>query len=139
MPVLEDLWQLRCRVAIALTCTKGKGEDVHMARTVVTHITDDLDGSKDAEEVRFALQGVEYTIDLSKKNRAALEKALKPYVDVATKVSTRSAARSSTRRSGGQSNGQREVREWAKAQGIEISDRGRIPGSVVEQYENRAR
>lgn len=108
-----------------------------MARTVVTHVTDDLDGSKDAEEVRFALHGAEYSIDLSKKNRAALEKALQPYIDAGTKTSGR---RSTSRRGPSSTSTRRDlkaVREWAKEQGLEVSERGRIPASILEQYDNR--
>jgi hypothetical protein len=52
-----------------------------MARTVV--ITDDLDGSQPAEEVRFTWDGVEWTIDLAEGNRKKLEEALQPYLDKA--------------------------------------------------------
>lgn len=110
-----------------------------MARTVVTHITDDVDGSKDAEEVQFALHGVLYTIDLSKKNRAALERALKPYLDAATKVSNRSGRRGAGGRSStGGGRDQQAIRRWAQSQGIEVSSRGRISNSVIKQYENRS-
>lgn len=109
-----------------------------MARNVVTHITDDLDGSKDAQEVRFAFDGTEYSIDLAKKNRAALEKALQPYIEAGTKVTAR---RAKTRRATNSSTSGRrdlaEIREWAKSQGLKVSDRGRVPAAVVEQYDNR--
>lgn len=103
-----------------------------MAKNVVTHITDDLDGSADAEEVAFSFGGVDYTIDLSKKNRSALEKALKPYLAAATRQTRRTGSRKSA------STSKRDlgaVREWAKAQGIEVSARGRVPAKVVEQYD----
>lgn len=103
-----------------------------MAKNVVTHITDDLDGSADAVEVTFSYDGADYTIDLSKKNRTALEKALKPYLGAATRqtrrTSTRKSANSSKRDLGA-------VREWAKSQGIEVSSRGRVPAKIVEQYD----
>jgi hypothetical protein len=109
-----------------------------MARTVVTHVTDDIDGSKDAEEVRFSLNGAEYTIDLAKKNRAALEKVLKPYIDAGTKVTSR---RRNARRAGSNPSSTRrdlaEVRVWAKSQGLHVSDRGRVPAAVLEQFDNR--
>lgn len=108
-----------------------------MAKTTVTYVTDDLDGSKDATEVTFSFEGIEYKIDLSKKNLAAMEKALKPYLDAATKVSGRvaSSRRGKSLRSG---TGRRDlsvVRTWAREQGIEVSDRGRVPASVIEQYD----
>ncbi len=52
-----------------------------MARTVV--ITDDLDGSSPAEEVRFTWDGVEWSIDLAEANRKRLEEALQPFMDKA--------------------------------------------------------
>ncbi|MAO80374.1 MAG: hypothetical protein CMH82_06905 [Nocardioides sp.] len=109
-----------------------------MARNVVTHIIDDLDGSKDAEEVRFALDGAEYTIDLARKNRAVLEKALRPFIDAGTKVALRrgNARRAATSAPNTRSD-LREVRAWAKAQGLKVSDRGRIPSSILEQFDNR--
>jgi hypothetical protein len=117
-------------------CT-ARRNDVRMARTVVTQMTDDLDGSKDAEEVRFALQGVEYTIDLSKKNRAAFEKLLNPYIEAGTKVTSRRNSRRTTSGTASARRDLRAVRAWAKAQGLDVSDRGRVPASVLEQYDNR--
>jgi hypothetical protein len=108
-----------------------------MAKTTTVNITDDLDGSKGAIDVSFSWGGVDYTIDLSKKNIAAMEKALKPYVDAATKVSGRSgpAARRKAPRPNESRKDTAKVREWARQQGLEISDRGRVPASIVEQYD----
>jgi len=109
-----------------------------MAKTLIT--TDDLDGSPDAETIRFSYNGTSYTIDLSKKNRTAFEKALKPYIEVAQKSSTRRGAGSgSTRRSrGGRRRGSSvdlaAVRTWARENGIEVSERGRIAQSVIDAY-----
>lgn len=106
-----------------------------MAKTTITQITDDLDGSKGADEISFSLRGSHYTIDLGKKNLAALEKALQPYIEAATKA-PRAAAR--TRRpSKPGSSGQdlAAVRDWARSAGLEVSSRGRIPKNVLEQYE----
>lgn len=107
-----------------------------MAKTTITHITDDLDGSKDATEVAFSYNGTDYTIDLSKENLAAMEKALKPYLDAATKVSSRtSSRRGKSSRSTSGSRDLAEIREWAREQGIEVSDRGRVASIVIEQYD----
>jgi hypothetical protein len=107
-----------------------------MAKTTITQITDDIDGSKDATEIAFSFNGVDYTIDLSKKNAAAMEKALKPYIDAATKTSRRA---SSTGGRNGRTRSKRndlaDIRAWARSQGIEVSERGRIPASVIEQYD----
>jgi hypothetical protein len=111
--------------------------DQRMAKTTTVHITDDLDGSKDATEFTFSFNGVDYVIDLSKKNAAAMEKALKPYLDAATKVSGRSGttSRKKASKAGRSRNDVAKVREWAREQGLEVSDRGRVPAAIVEQYE----
>jgi hypothetical protein len=109
-----------------------------MAKTLIT--TDDLDGSPDAETIRFSYNGTSYTIDLAKKNRAAFEKALKPYIDVAQKASSRRGGTTSTGRRG--RGGRRRsssvdlgaVRAWARENGIEVSERGRVAQSVIDAY-----
>lgn len=108
-----------------------------MAKQTTTTITDDIDGSKDATEVAFSYNGVDYTIDLGKKNAAAFEKALKPYIEAGTKVSRRSSAPRRTRSASSTAsrNDLAQVREWAKSQGIEVSERGRVSASVLEQYD----
>lgn len=107
-----------------------------MAKTTITHTTDDIDGSKDATEVAISYQGVDYTIDLSKKNAAALEKALKPYLEAATKIPGRTS-KSRRKPSGpsGSRNDLAKIREWARAQGLTVSDRGRVSSSVIDQYD----
>lgn len=110
-----------------------------MARKTITQITDDIDGSSNAEEVTFSLMGVDYTIDLSKKNRAALEKALKPYMDAGSRVRRRTRSTSSPKRSATSKSASsldlRAVRTWASANGHEVSTRGRVPQSVLEAYQ----
>jgi hypothetical protein len=103
-----------------------------MARRTVVTLEDDLDGGPADETLRFGVDGSEYEIDLSRKNAAALHRLLAPFVERARKAgsSARRPARTaaSRRRS-------HDIREWAKAEGIELSDRGRIPSNVVEKYE----
>ena len=65
-----------------------------MATQTTVTVTDDLDGSANAKEVTFSLNGESWTIDLGAKNRAALEKALKPYIAKATKQGRRRPAAS---------------------------------------------
>src|SRR5271169_5496149 len=103
-----------------------------MAQKVTVELEDDLDGGPAEETVRFGVDGSDYEIDLSKKNAAAFRRTLAPFIEHARKAGAghrrpgRTAA--SRDRSGG-------IRAWAKGQGIAVSDRGRIPASVVEQYE----
>lgn len=105
-------------------------------RTVTTtEFTDDLDGSPAATTITFGFDGHDYEIDLSRSNARAFEKAMALYVGHARKVRG-SRTRGSSRRSSG--NGGRDlsaVREWATANGYEVSTRGRIPTAVLEAYD----
>jgi hypothetical protein len=103
-------------------------------RTVVT-LEDDIDGSEAEGTVTFGLNGVQYDIDLSKKNSDKLAKALAPYVASARRVSTRASARSAPAGSSHKKHDQSAVREWARARGMTLSDRGRIAADVLAQYE----
>jgi hypothetical protein len=104
-----------------------------MAQRVTVALEDDLDGGPADETVRFGFGGAEYEIDLSKKNAAAFRRQFAPFIEHARKAGRgqprrpgRGAAR--RRRSG-------DIRAWAKDRGIAVSGRGRIPASVVEQYQ----
>lgn len=104
-----------------------------MAQKITVALEDDLDGGPADETVRFGIGGAEYEIDLSTKNARALRRRLAPFMDHARK-----AGRGPHRRTG-RSAASRErsgdIRAWAKAHGITVSDRGRIPASVAEQYQ----
>ena len=103
--------------------------------TTLVELTDDIDGGKAEQTVRFAFDGHQYEIDLSKKNANALSKALKPYLDSARKVRAPRARASATRRSAQHQVNLSEVRAWAKSNGYDISDRGRIPAAVMEAFQ----
>ena len=83
------------------------------------------------------MDGTEYEIDLSAAHSDELREALGQYLAHARRVggTARSAAR--TRR-GSTTVDSSKVREWAKGQGIEVKDRGRVPADVVEQYKTAA-
>src|SRR5690349_12112876 len=101
-----------------------------MARKTVTTTTytDDLDGSKAEGTVSFGFEGVNYEIDLSKSNARALERAMALYVGHARKVRN-TRTRTSGRRGGGSSGHDlAAVREWAKSNDYEVSQRGRVAG-----------
>ena len=114
-----------------------------MAKQVITLLTDDLDGGEADRSVEFGLDGVNYTIDLSEKNVAKLRKVLDPYLNVATRVGRSGAAERGVRRaapapSGRASRDQNQaIREWASNNGFEVSERGRIPSSIVEAYHSK--
>src|SRR5882757_2089679 len=110
-----------------------------MAKQVITLLTDDLDGGEADRTVEFGLDGVNYTIDLSEKNAGKLRKALDPYLTVASRASRASAhGRLSSRTVAAPARSNRDqnqaIREWATKNGYEVSERGRIPGSIVEAF-----
>ena len=114
-----------------------------MARRIVHQLVDDLDGTilevGEGETVHFSLDGVAYEIDLTDENAAALRGALERYTNAARAVSSARATSSAAsagrkrRRSGQQDYS--GVREWAKQNGYQVSERGRVPASVLEAYE----
>jgi len=109
---------------------------VHVAQKIQTLFIDDIDGSAAEGTVRFALDGTDYEIDLNKQHAEALRKALAKYVEAARRSSGAAAKRParSGRRSSASGLNTTEVREWAKAQGIEVKDRGRVPAELVVRF-----
>jgi hypothetical protein len=115
-----------------------------MALVTRTYITDDLDGSEgDVSTVRIALDKIDYEIDLSAANEARLHDKLARFVDAATEVKTKpaagrgrkSAAVVSTRPDKEQT---QVIREWARANGHQVSDRGRISAAIQEAVRRRS-
>lgn len=110
-----------------------------MARKTITKLVDDLDGSAAAQTVEFGWEGRRYEIDLSKKNLAAFERAMKPYVTGARTVSATRGRGPTARRRGRGAVASRaslqDVRAWARENGYEVSNRGRLPSSVLQAYE----
>jgi nucleoid-associated protein Lsr2 len=106
-----------------------------MAQKIQTLFIDDIDGGEAEGTVRFALDGTEYEIDLSASHNEELRSALGKYVTHARKVG--GTARRSTARGGRRSSTVNTVavRSWAREQGIDIKDRGRVPADIVTKYE----
>jgi hypothetical protein len=104
-----------------------------MAQKVTVALEDDLDGGPAAETVRFGFGGTDYEIDLSKRNAAAFRKQLAPFIEHARKAGRAQPRRPSRTAASRQRSG--DIRAWAKGRGIAVSERGRIPASVVEQYQ----
>jgi hypothetical protein len=98
-------------------------------------LIDDLDGSEAEGTVRFGLDGTEYEIDLNAEHAQALRDALARYVSAARRAGggARRPARGGHRAPGSGLN-PTEVREWAKAQGIEVKDRGRVPAELAARF-----
>jgi Lsr2 len=106
-----------------------------MARRVSVIVTDDLDGSENAETVSFGFSGVTYEVDLGSKNRAKLEKALAPFIEAGRRMPGRDGRRRSASRQGSPPADLAAVRGWAKAAGLNVSERGRISVGIMRQYE----
>lgn len=108
-----------------------------MAQKVLVSLVDDLDGSAGDETVDFGLDGVSYQIDLSKKNAGKLRKVLLTYVE----HGRRTGGRRRGARSGSGSAADREqnqaIRAWARKNGYDVSERGRIPAEVIEAYHKK--
>jgi hypothetical protein len=111
-----------------------------VAQKVQVLLVDDLDGGEASETVSFGLDGTSYEIDLSKSNADALRDSLAKYVGGARKIG-RAAARATgggrSRASGSAAIDRDQaaaIRAWAKKQGLKVSDRGRIPANIIEQY-----
>jgi hypothetical protein len=98
-------------------------------------LTDDIDGSEATETVSFSLDGASYEIDLNAKNAAALRGIVAPYVGAARKAG-RSRGVAVRRSRGGRGHDLGAVREWARANGHQVSDRGRISAAVQEAYDS---
>jgi hypothetical protein len=113
-----------------------KREVTTVAQKVQVILVDDIDGGAADETVTFALDGVSYEIDLSTKNAQELRDAFASWVGNARKVSSRGAAARPARR--GRSAGSAratEVREWARANGYTVNDRGRISQEIQTAYD----
>ena len=106
-----------------------------MAQKIQTLFVDDLDGSEAEGTVRFGLDGTEYEIDLNAKHAKELRNALAPYAAAGRRsgASTRRPGRSGRKAQPNALN-TTEVREWAKAQGIDVKDRGRVPAELVVKF-----
>ena len=116
-----------------------------MAKRTIHVLVDDLDGGEADETVKFALDGVQYEIDLSDKNAAKLRDAFAPFLAVATKVGRGGVVvggRAASARGRGGAAADREqnkaIREWAQNKGIKVSDRGRIKQEIVDRFHAEA-
>ncbi|MGI8578578.1 MAG: histone-like nucleoid-structuring protein Lsr2 [Nocardioidaceae bacterium] len=104
-----------------------------MAQRVHIVLEDDLDGSTADETVMFGLDGTSYEIDLSSEHAATLRDGLSQYVGAARRASGRGLRRG-VRGRGATGPSPSDVREWARANGFEVSGRGRVPADVRTAY-----
>jgi hypothetical protein len=116
-----------------------------MAQRTVVQLTDDLDGKPipdgKGETIRFGLDRQHYEIDLAEKNAKALRDALGKYVSAARRTSGGTRSTGGRGRSGrtgtetARDYDPKAVRAWAESQGIEVSQRGRVPADLVAKYQ----
>lgn len=117
-----------------------------MAQKVTVQLVDDVDGSEAESTVEFGLDGVDYAIDLSADNAADLRDALASYVASSRRAGTRKRstgkagkAAKTGKTTSAPNTADRErnqaIREWARQQGMQVSDRGRIPAEIVDAYD----
>jgi hypothetical protein len=114
-----------------------------VAKQIIHKLVDDLDGGDADETVKFALDGVQYEIDLSSVNAEKLRDVFDPYVTHGTKVGRGGVVvggRAARGRGGATADREqnRAIRVWAKKAGKDVSDRGRIPQEIVDEYHSKA-
>jgi hypothetical protein len=110
-----------------------------VAKQVIHKLVDDLDGGDAEQTVKFSLDGVQYEIDLSSKNAAKLRDVFAPYAAAGTKVGRGGVVvggRAARGRGGAAVDREQNkaIREWAKKNGRDVSDRGRIPQEITDAY-----
>ena len=120
-----------------ITTKKGRK---FMAQKVQVLLVDDIDGSDADETVTFSLDGVSYEIDLTDANAQKLRDDLSTWIGHARRAGGRkTTSRSTTARRTSNASSSADltkVREWARSNGYEVSDRGRIPSEIIEAYDN---
>lgn len=114
---------------------KPPGTETGMAQRIQTYFIDDLDGSEAEGTVRFGLDGAQYEIDLSTAHAKELRNTLARYTQAARRGTSAGRRRARGERNApADRHGSTEVRTWAREQGIEVKDRGRIPAEVTAKF-----
>jgi len=115
-----------------------------MASKTVVELVDDITGEVADESVRFGLDGIEYTIDLTEANATELRGRLEAFVESAQRVKATKggtaprATRTGEKRANSAQLGREQnqaIREWARSQGEKVSERGRIPAELVTRFQ----
>ncbi|MDR2256051.1 MAG: Lsr2 family protein [Arthrobacter sp.] len=112
-----------------------------MAEIQTTTLIDDLTGkaldADKAHRIHFSVEGKTYRLDVDEKGADQFHAALDRFIEVSTKVAAggvKRATGSTPRRAAAGSGEQTKMREWAKANGYEVAERGRIPAAIQEAY-----
>ena len=105
-----------------------------MAQKVNIVLVDDIDQTDADETVTFGLDGKEYAIDLNTKNARSLRDALAPFVAHGRPVSGRAGRRSTAKTAAAGGTAPSEIRAWARDNGFDVPERGRVSAEVREAY-----
>ncbi len=115
-----------------------------MSSQVTVRLVDDLDGSDATQSLEFTYKGTTYRLDLNDNNASRLEQVLAPYIEAAIRAGSHQAApgvRVGKRRRATQTepapaaiDSPKAVRDWARANGLTVPDRGRLPKSIIEMF-----
>ncbi|WP_062304621.1 histone-like nucleoid-structuring protein Lsr2 [Demequina subtropica] len=104
-----------------------------MAQKVQVVLVDDIDGTAASETVSFSLDGSSYEIDLTEGNAQKLRDALAPWIAAGRRTATRKAPTRARKSASGPAPA--AIRAWAKENGVDVPERGRIPSKVREAYD----
>lgn len=107
-----------------------------MAQKVHVVLEDDVDGGAAAETILFGLDGVNYEIDLSEDNAEKMRDALAAWVGHARRVGGRKQSGTRSGSSAPKRDDLDEVRAWARENGYQVSDRGRVAADVLKAYDD---
>jgi hypothetical protein len=108
-----------------------------MAKQTMITLVDDLDGGEADEQVEFSVDGRVYEIDLSSANGARLRSVLAPFISAGRRTGAKRAAAAAAAPAAKPTSDRelnQAIREWALAQGMKVSERGRIPSNVLTAY-----
>lgn len=102
-----------------------------MAQQIKTLLIDDIDGSEASETVKFSYQGVDYEIDLSERHGKALDESFQEWIEHARRIGGRRSSSKSSAKSGPDT---AAIRAWARENGYEVNDRGRVAAHIIDAY-----
>jgi nucleoid-associated protein Lsr2 len=124
------------RAILTIVRIISNSEDPVAQRTIL-ELVDDLDGGKADETVTFALDGVEFEIDLSADNASRLRDTFAEFVGHARRTGGRKQRGAVIVRStnGNGKPDTQAVREWARSQGETVAERGRVPQALVIRFQ----
>lgn len=107
-----------------------------MAQKLLVRYVDDIDGTEtdSIETVQFAVDGVSYEIDLSETNSTNLRNSLADFIANARRIGGRRTTQTSSSGTGRSRADTEAIRNWARTNGHQISDRGRIPARIIDAY-----